>query len=230
MSQAGTNDEATEKAEGAGEPSADPAAGTTSVPSASSASRPGADGSAEGSVDGAADGAEVTADLDALLADAQRERDEYLELAQRARADFENFRRRAAVQAEDAERRGRADLAKRLVPAIDNLERALKAVGGDLDALNAADAAEPVSRELTAHQALTAGIALVHKELLEGLSRGGVEAFDPHGEAFDPNTHEALSSRPAGEGEGAGVVAETLERGYRIGETLIRPARVVVTQ
>ena len=213
--------ETTEEAEGT-VPSADP-----SAPGREAEEADGTLGISEPSADGAD---EVSADLDALLADTQKERDEYLELAQRARADFENFRKRAARESEEAERRGRADLAKRLVPAIDNLERALKAVGGDLEALAEADSGEPVSRELTAHQALTAGIALVHKELLEGLSRGGVEAFDPHGEKFDPVTHEVLSTRPAGDGEGPGVVTETLERGYRIGETLIRPARVVVTQ
>src|SRR6476661_9406990 len=74
---------------------------------------------------------EVAEDLDALLADVKRERDEYLALAQRARADFENFRKRAAREAEEAGRRGKAQIAKELLPALDNLERALKSTGID---------------------------------------------------------------------------------------------------
>src|SRR5438093_13561782 len=75
--------------------------------------------------------AAVDADLDALLADVRRERDEYLEIAQRARADFENYRKRAEREAQEAERRGKAALAKGLVPALDNLERALSSAGLD---------------------------------------------------------------------------------------------------
>src|SRR5436309_11053004 len=80
------------------------------------------------------DAAEVEQDLDALLADVRRERDEYLEIAQRARADFENYRKRAGREASDAERRGKSELARQLVPALDNLERALRSAGVDPDA------------------------------------------------------------------------------------------------
>ena len=177
----------------------------------------------------------VEHDLDELVADLRRERDEYLELAQRARADFDNYRRRAARDAEDAERRGKGALARGLVPAIDNLERALLAAGVKLDGRPAGDAAdhgaadEPFSREVSAHEALAAGVALVHRELVTALEAAGIEAFDPLGEAFDPSLHEAISTKPAVDGERPNVVAETLQRGYRVGETLIRPARVVVT-
>ena len=75
----------------------------------------------------------VEADLDALLEETKRERDEYLELAQRARADFDNYRKRAAREAEEAERRGRGgSWLEGLVPALDNLERALLAAGVSL--------------------------------------------------------------------------------------------------
>jgi molecular chaperone GrpE len=178
----------------------------------------------------------VEQDLDELVADLKRERDEYLELAQRARADFENYRRRAARDAEDAERRGKGTLARGILPAVDNLERALLAAGVNLDGRGAADAEgsggeaeEPASREVSAHEALAAGVALVHGELVRALNGAGVESFDPVGERFDPSLHEALSTRPAGDGEEPNVVAETLQRGYRVGESLIRPARVVVT-
>ncbi len=150
------------------------------------------------------------------LADAIRERDEYLALAQRARADFENFRRRAASQTAEAEQRGRATLARNLLPAIDNLQRALQAAGVDPAR---ADAVE---------DGLGKGVALVYNELLAALERDGVVQFDPVGEAFDPTLHEAISTAPS-DGVDAGTVLETLERGYRLDKQVIRPARVVVS-
>jgi molecular chaperone GrpE len=151
--------------------------------------------------------AAVEQDLDSLVDDLKRERDEYLELAQRARADFENYRKRAAREGADALVRGKTEVGKAVLPALDSLERALEADG----------------------DGLAEGVALVHKELQSALAAAGIQPIDPAGEAFDPNLHEALSSRPAEDGEGAGVVVETVQRGYRLGETLIRPARVVVT-
>ena len=67
------------------------------------------------------------------IAELERERDEYLDLAQRTRAELENFRKRAARESTDAERRGRAHVARGLVPAVDNLERALQAAGVELE-------------------------------------------------------------------------------------------------
>lgn len=159
----------------------------------------------------------------------ERERDEYLELAQRARAEFDNYRRRAARDAIAAEQRGKAALAKTVLPAIDNLERALLAAGVELDPSSEPGEANEASREVSAHEALAAGVALIHSEIAGALRAAGIEVFAPDGERFDPTIHEALSARPAKDGEETGIVAETLQRGYRIGETLIRPARVVVT-
>jgi len=161
------------------------------------------------------------------LADAIRERDEYLELARRARADFENYKRRATVQAAEAERRGRTSLAQSLLPALDNLERALTAAGVDPEG-SPSPAGEPPSEEVSARDALAAGVALVYRELRTGLERGGVIAYDPIGERFDPLLHEAISTGVA-EGTDPGTVLETLEQGYRIDEHVIMPARVVVS-
>jgi molecular chaperone GrpE len=163
------------------------------------------------------------------VANLERERDEYLDLAQRTRADLENFRKRSARESSDAERRGRAHVARGLVPAVDNLERALQAAGVDLDPASATESPDPASREVSAHEALAAGVALVHGEIVGALRAAGVESFDPAGEKFDPNRHEALSARPAVNGEESGIVAETIQRGYELGDVLIRPARVVVT-
>jgi molecular chaperone GrpE len=192
---------------------------------------------ADGAIDnGGAE--EVAEDLDALLADVKRERDEYLALAQRARADFENFRKRAVREAEEAARRGKAQIAKEMLPALDNLERALKSTGID----PTAGAPEPTSEEedaevydapseeVSAQEALARGVALVYGELRSALERAGVETYDPTGERFDPNTSEALATRPAGDGVGPGVVIETLERGYRLDGQVLRAARVVVSE
>jgi molecular chaperone GrpE len=168
---------------------------------------------------GAAD--QVERDLDDLGA-AKRERDEYLELAQRTRADFENYRKRVAKETSEALARGKAELARELLPVIDNLERALE-TGHDA---RARDSATRLTEE---HEALTRGVALVHEELRGRLRNAGVEAFDPTGEPFDPQLHEALSTQPA-EGTDSGVVLETVEKGYRLNGQVLRPARVVVSK
>lgn len=174
--------------------------------------------------------AAVDADLDALLADVRRERDEYLELAQRTRADFENYRKRAAREAQEAERRGKAAIARELLPALDNLERALRAAGVDPDAGASSDPrGAPVSEEVSAQEALARGVALVHGELRAALERAGVKTYDPIGVPFDPTEHEAVSVRADADGVDAGVVIETLEKGYRLDGQVLRAARVVVS-
>jgi molecular chaperone GrpE len=148
-----------------------------------------------------------------LLADVERERDEYLELARRTKADFENYRRRLAGEAAQAERRGRAELVQQLLPVLDNLERALKAA-------EPRDEASPSSH-------LAEGVRLVHEELKGVLRRSGVESYEPAGEQFDPKWHEAMMTRPVTD-QHAGKVLEVLEKGYRLDGQVLRPARVVV--
>ncbi len=155
-----------------------------------------------------ADAGEVERDLDALLSEAEQQRDEYLELAKRTKADFENFRKRAAAQGQEAQVRGRIEVAREVIDAVDNLERALEAADGG--------------------EGLAAGVEMVLGGLRETLKRNGVEAVDPKGEKFDPNRHEALSTQPV-EGTESGVVVEVLQKGYALGDQLVRPARVVVS-
>jgi molecular chaperone GrpE len=159
----------------------------------------------------------VERDLDEL-AEAQRERDEYLELAQRTKADFENYRKRVAGEAEEAAQRRVAELAAELVPALDNLERALRAAGVD-------PAAEAAGEE----DSLERGVLLTYKEMRSTLERSGVESYDPKGEEFDPAWHEALQTQAA-EGVEAGKVLEVVERGYRLDGRVVRPARVIVSE
>lgn len=151
---------------------------------------------------------EVEHDLDELLARAGKA-DEYLALAQRTQADFENFRKRMTRDVSAAEARGVSRLAKELLPALDNLGRAL----AHADESDAGD--------------LAAGVKLVHDELLAALARVGIEPFSPRGERFDPNEHEAMAQQPA-PGAEAGTVVEVYQQGFRHGESVLRPARVVV--
>lgn len=157
----------------------------------------------------------VEKDLDALLADTQRERDEYLELAKRTKADFENFRKRMSADVQAAAGRGRAEVLRDVLPVLDDLERAIQAAGLD---------PEGDSEDGLAH-----GVLLVFRSLREALLRHGIESVDPRGEKFDPNLHEALATQAA-DGAEAGTVVETMQKGYRLGEQLIRPARVVVAE
>jgi molecular chaperone GrpE len=152
----------------------------------------------------------VEDDFEALLAGAQKERDEYLELAKRTKADFENYRKRVAADVQAAQARGKAEVAREVIEAVDNLERALEAAEGEDG------------------ESLAAGVEMVLGGLRETLRRNGIEAVDPEGERFDPNRHEALSTMPV-EGTESGTVVEVMQKGYRLGEQLIRPARVVVS-
>lgn len=181
---------------------------------------------AEANVGPDQDGADPDGTGESELEAARRERDEYLDLAQRARAELENYRRRTSSETAGAEQRGRAAVARDLLPAIDNLERALIAAGVAPDG-DDGDAGEPPSQEVSAHTALAEGVALVYRELCAGLSRAGVESFDPTGERFDPTTSEAIATH-AHETVESGAVIEVVEKGYRLGEQVLRPARVVV--
>jgi molecular chaperone GrpE len=168
--------------------------------------------------EGAADPSKVDADLDALVADVARERDEYLELAKRTQADFENYRKRMAAEVQAAGQRGKAELAAQLVGVIDTLEKALEAAGVD-------SAEGPPPKE-----PLAEGFFLTYRELLAALERAGVEAFHPAGERFDPQRHEALQKVAVEGGAEPGTVVEVVQTGYRLGDQLIRPARVVVAE
>jgi molecular chaperone GrpE len=165
---------------------------------------------------GAADAAPAEADaleqdVEELIARAA-ERDEYLALAQRTQADFENYRKRAAKDVAAAETRGVSKLARELLPALDNLSRALAAAEAGDD---------------TRH--LAEGIKLVHDDLVAALERVGIEAYSPEGEPFDPELHEAMAQQPA-EGARSGTIIEVYEPGYRLNGGVLRAAKVVVAE
>jgi len=191
---------------GGGAAGSNEAAQSPEVPGAASLGE-GEDG-VPGALQDDEDVAEIEGDLDELAILAT-ERDEYLALAQRTQADFENYRKRMARESALAQERGVGRLAKELLPALDNLDRALAA----------ADQDDP----------LLDGVRLVRSELTSALARVGVESFSPLGESFDPAVHEAMATteQPAN-GAAGGTVVEVYQPGYRLGASIIRPARVVV--
>jgi molecular chaperone GrpE len=136
--------------------------------------------------------------------------DEYLALAQRTQADFENYRKRMTRDVRAAEARGMGRLAKELLPALDNLERAVAALESSDGEHHLAD-----------------GIRLVTAELSAALQRTGIEGYAAKGERFDPVCHEAVAQTPV-EGAEPGTIVEVLQAGYRLNDAILRPARVVV--
>jgi molecular chaperone GrpE len=141
------------------------------------------------------------------LASATRERDEYLDALQRLKAEFDNYRKRAARDQEQLVARAHERLVRELLPVVDDLERALEAAARHEEAK------------------LEEGVALVHRELRDALAREGLEEIATDG-AFDPHVHEALLSQPSEAAEGS--VIEVAQKGYRLGDRVLRPARVVI--
>ncbi len=132
---------------------------------------------------------------------------EYLALAQRVQADFENFRRRNESVRADAYADGRKDTAALMLPVLDNLERALLATGEE--------------------SALRSGVELTLKQLQDVFTRMNVSAIDRAGEVFDPNLENAVMQAPPEEGE-PGTVCQVLQKGYRMGDPVLRHAMVKV--
>jgi molecular chaperone GrpE len=143
------------------------------------------------------------------LAQVTRERDEYLDSLQRLKAEFDNYRKRSARDHERLVARASERLVKELLPVLDDLERALVAASEHEEAK------------------LEEGVRLVHRALTEVLAREGLVEIETNG-SFDPHVHEALLTQPA-EAE-TGSVLEVLQKGYRLGDRVLRPARVVVAE
>jgi len=138
----------------------------------------------------------------------RHERDELLDTLQRLQAEFDNYRKRAARDQQSLVARAHERLVKELLPVLDDLERALEA----------AEAHEEAKLE--------EGVALVTRSFADVLRKEGVEEVPTDGK-FDPHVHEALLSQPSEAEEGS--VIEVLQKGYRLGDRVIRPARVVIS-
>ena len=141
------------------------------------------------------------------LAEARAKAEEYLNLAQRVQADFENFRRRNKATRAEAYEDGAREFIKQLLPVVDNLERAIAQESSD--------------------ESMMTGVKLGYKQLMEALEKRGVTVIDRAGEPFDPNLENAVMQGTAEEGE-PGTVCAVLQKGYKMGDFVLRHAMVKV--
>ena len=148
-----------------------------------------------------------TAALEKELEETRAQRDEYLDLVQRKQAEFANYRHRTESVRQEAYDDGRRDAIEKLLPVVDNLERALDAAGEE--------------------SALRSGVEMVLRQTLDTLAKLGVETIDPLGQPFDAELHNAVMQGSAEEGE-PGTVCLVLQKGYKLGARVIRHAMVKV--
>ncbi len=141
------------------------------------------------------------------LKEAQAKADEYLNLAQRVQADFDNFRRRTKATRAEAFEDGAREFIKQLLPVVDNLERA--------------------TAQETCDENLMTGVKMISKQLMDALEKRGVTVIDRPGEKFDPNLENAVMQGTAEEGE-PGTVCAVLQKGYKMGDFVLRHAMVKV--
>ena len=176
---------------------------------------PSADAPADGRSNPPDRSVEPPADEEALAEDAAAEAPEepdWQDLALRKAAELENVRKQAAQRVQKATRDGMRRVAIELLPALDDFERAL---------------AHAEAEESDSEHHLTKGIRLVQQQMVNALQRAGIEPFSPLGEKFDPHLHEAVASKPIEDAE-SGTVVEVYQAGYRLGDDVLRAAKVVV--
>ena len=142
----------------------------------------------------------------------QSKEEEYLLLAQRIQADFDNYRKRNVSMRADALEEGKADAVKAFLPVMDNLERALQ-----------------TEKNNGTGGSLMEGLEMVLKQMAQVLKDLGVEEIDAEGKEFDPACHNAVMQVPAEENQKPGFVAAVFEKGYKIGDKVIRYSMVQVT-
>lgn len=149
------------------------------------------------------------ASLEAALAKSEQERKDSWDKYVRAVADLENHRRRSKRDLDDAKADARTRVLKEMLPVVDNLERAVAHGGGDSDAV-------------------LEGVRLVLRQFVTALERCEVTPVEAEGKPFDPNLHEAIGQQESD--APAGTVVSVLQKGYRLGDRLLRPAMVVVAR
>lgn len=142
--------------------------------------------------------------------EAQEQIDELNAKVLRLTADYDNYRKRAQREKTDVRQYANQDLLEKLLPVLDNFEMAITAVKN----------ADPSIRD---------GVQMIYDQLLGVLTGEGVEPIDAIGEQFDPNLHEAISQEESTEAE-EGKVLQQVQRGFKLNDRLVRPARVVVAK
>jgi len=131
----------------------------------------------------------------------------------RMEADFDNFRRRTKQEKEEIQLLAAERVITDLLPVLDNLERGLEAAEKSRD-----------------FEGLLAGLQMVYRGFRETLSREGLQKIEVIGQEFDPNLHEAISRVPAANSQEDNLVVQELQKGYKMREKVIRPARVTVAR
>lgn len=139
------------------------------------------------------------------LAQMTAERDEYLDQLQRSRAEFVNFKRRNDQERAQVRQFVARDVIAQFLPVIDDFERAVAMIPAD------------------AHEGWVKGFDMIQSKLMSTVERLGITRVDAIGQQFDPALHEAVATEPGSSGT---HVVEVYQNGYRIGETLVRPAMV----
>jgi molecular chaperone GrpE len=152
---------------------------------------------------------EIVAAAEAQVAEAEARAEAQLDQLRRLAADFDNYKKRQARDREQLTAQANERLVRDLLPVLDDLERAV-------EAFEAHDA-----------EKVREGVALVHRALRTILEREGISEIDPDGERFDPHEHEALTTQ-AVDGVEEGTVLQVIQRGFKLGDRVVRPARVIV--
>jgi molecular chaperone GrpE len=159
--------------------------------------------------------ADPVAELEAKLAALEKDKKDNWDRYLRAAADLENSRKRHKRELDDARFDAKLRVLKEILPVVDNLERAVEHAGGDVDG----------DAKL---KAMVEGVQLVLRQFQTAFERLDVKPIEAEGQPFDPNLHEAISQL---ESDAApGTVIQVLQRGYRAGDRLLRPALVVVAK
>jgi molecular chaperone GrpE len=181
---------------------------------------------ADGAREAAADPLARLAEVESELAGARQEAEENRERWLRTAADLENVRRRAARDLETSTERGRADVLLDLLAVLDDVDRALAAIAAHPGGGKTGPAEEGADE--TGDPVVT-GVRIIRTRLIDTLRRHGVRESEALGQPFDPHVHEAVMQVPAGDVPD-GFVAQVLERGYWLGERVLRPAKVAVAR
>lgn len=182
-------------------------------PATAAAARARFDASSADSSDAADEHASTSEGIALVTGALEREVNEQKEKYVRLYAEFENFRRRAVRERQEAEHKGMQHLLRGLLETIDDVARFAHV--------------DPASTDV---KTVVEGVAMVEKKLLKSLAGHGLEVIDPKGQPFDPALHEAITTTPAASAAEDHLVALVYQVGYVHNGTLLRPARVVVTQ
>ncbi|EGQ9630259.1 nucleotide exchange factor GrpE [Vibrio cholerae] len=153
------------------------------------------------------------AQLEAALLVSEERVKEQQDSVLRARAEVENMRRRSEQEVDKARKFALSRFAEELLPVIDNLERAIQAADGEIEAI----------------KPLLEGVELTHKTFVDTIAKFGLKEINPHGEAFNPEFHQAMSIQESAEHE-PNTVMFVMQKGYELNGRVLRPAMVMVSK